>query len=105
MVRYVSDEQGENQTRLAVDTRGPATAYLTRALIPHTAGRLPLRAERELRTLAEALGGLVAGRVQAVEDLLAQRFRAVEASVSEDGGWAVAQHFEAIPSLAGSSCF
>ena len=71
---------------------------MTRVLIPQLGSRLPLRAERELRTLAEAIDGVVAGQVQQVLDMLAQRFRAVETSCTEEGGWSLARHLEVLPS-------
>ena len=45
----------------------------------------PFRSEREMRTLAESLDLVVAGRVVAAADLV-QRFRAVEMAALEDGG-------------------
>ena len=97
MVRYTGDAQGGREARVAVERRGLALGYLTRGLLATLGDRVPVRAERELRTHAEAIDGIMAGRVQAVGDLLMQRFRAVETSLIEDGGWALARHLEVIP--------
>ena len=47
-----------------------------------------------MRTLAKALDLLLQGKVAAAADVLAQRFRAVEAAQVD--GWGVAQHLELI---------
>ena len=65
---------------------GLVVAYLTRAVFPHQGARLPLRSEREMRTLAESLDLIVAGRGVAAADLLMQRFKAVEMAAMEHGG-------------------
>jgi hypothetical protein len=99
MLRQVGDHHGPGETAAAAGARSLANSYLTRVLVPQTSGgtRLPLRSERELRTLAGALDCLMAGRLQELGDLLAQRFRAVEAAALEEGGWSVARHLEVIP--------
>ena len=74
--------------------------YLTAVLLPASGDR-GLRNTRELKTLALAIDHLLAGRLSEACDLLAQRFRAVEASHQE--GWAVARHLEVIGDSAVSS--
>ena len=49
---------------------------------------------RELKTLAVALDYLIQGKLAEGMDVLAQRFRAVEAATSE--GWSIARHHELI---------
>ena len=98
MLRQLGDSTHGGVGQAAGEARGTAVAYLTRVLIPQLGSRLPLLAERELRTLAEAIDGVVAGQVQQVFDLLAQRFRAVETSCTEEGGWSLARHLEVLHS-------
>ena len=97
MLRQLGDNHAEDEASAAVGARGLATAYLTRVLGPQSTPTLPLRAERELRTLAEAVDSLMTGKVQVALDILAQRFRAVETSLRVEGGWALARHLEVIP--------
>ena len=72
---------------------GLVVAYLTRAVFPHQGARLPLRSEREMRTLAESL------------DL-----RLIDAEVQSSGNgssggrrWTIARHLEVIPDARVSS--
>ena len=48
-------------------------------------------------TLGTALDFLLEGKLGLLGDLLAQRFKAIEASLAADGSWAVARHQELIP--------
>ena len=59
-------------------------------------GRTP-RDKRDLFILASAIDQLLAGREAQAEDILAQHFRAMEASLTEEGGWTVARHLEVLP--------
>ena len=97
MVRQTGSATGGVDLASAAATSGLSVGYLTRAFLPQMGQRFPLRAERELRTLAEAIDLLLAGRLASLGDLLAQRLRAVEASTLEDGGWTMARHLEVIP--------
>eukprot|EP00435_Cladocopium_sp_Y103_P009040 s6868_g2.t1 len=68
-------------------------------------GRIPhpktgLRAQRELVTLASAMDLLIEGDLGRCGDLLAQRFKAIEAAIAAEGNWSVARHHEIIPSNA-----
>ena len=69
------------------------TPYLRSVLIPSLAETPSLRNGRELETLAAALDALVEGKLEVVGDLLASRFKAVEAATQE-GHWNVAKHYE-----------
>ena len=51
---------------------------------------------REVRTLCEALDGLLRGKTMEVGDLLAMRLKAVMLA-SQEGGWEVAKHLELLP--------
>ena len=62
----------------------------------HSPERVGPRTSRELQTLAEALDALASGRLPRVGDVLMQRFKALEASVTE-GGWSVARRLELLP--------
>ena len=96
-------ESSENidQTRL----RDVVTTYLTNALIPGASaanqymGRGTLR---ELRTLSEAMDAVIRGETAHAGDIMMQRFRALEMSIS-DGHWSLAQHLELIPETTVSS--
>ncbi|CAK0843927.1 unnamed protein product, partial [Prorocentrum cordatum] len=93
-------ERAGRQGRKARD-RPLVDTHLTAVLLPASGDR-GLRNTRELKTLALAIDHLLSGRICEAGDLLAQRFRAVEASHQE--GWAVARHLEvigdtAVPSL------
>ena len=55
-----------------------------------------IRTAREMRTLAEAIDSLLEGDSMRTADLLIQRFKAVETSVT-DGSWSLARHLELIP--------
>jgi len=75
------------------------TTYLTTALVPGAtaAGQYMGKGTlRELRTLSESLDALIRGEAAHAGDILMQRFRAIEMSVS-DGHWSLAQHLELIP--------
>ena len=73
-----------------------ATAYLTRIMQAQRRHELSIQAERELRTLAESLGALLAGEATGAADVLVQTFIAVEMAET-DGNWSVATHLELIP--------
>ena len=103
MLRQAGGQHARADVAGAAGEQGLCVGYLTRALLPQVTGRITLRSERELRTLAEAIDLLLAGRVAALGDVLAQRFRAVEASILEEGGWSVARHLEVIPDTRVSS--
>ena len=55
-----------------------------------------LRTSREMRTIAESIDALVEGDVLRAGDLLIQRFKALETSVT-DGTWSRARQHELIP--------
>ena len=64
---------------------------------PAAHGQPGLRNEREFRTLAESIDHLASGRLDAMGDVLMQRFRAVEKAVQDNGSWETARHLEIIP--------
>jgi len=87
------------------DLQDVVTTYLTTALIPGAmaAGqRIGVGTTREMRTLSEALDALIRGESARAGDILMQRFRAAEMSIS-DGHWTLAQHLELIPEATVSS--
>ena len=72
------------------------TAYLNQVLFnQHPPSTIGMRNARELVTLAEALDLLMEENFAGLGDLLMQRMKAVEASLSE--GWGVANYQELIP--------
>ena len=71
-------------------------AYLNQVLFTqHSQEKLGMRNVRELVTLAEAIDLLMEGQFAAVGDVLMQRMKAVESSVTD--GWQLASHQELIP--------
>ena len=56
---------------------------------------MPPRFERELRTLAQSLYGLLSGDLLLVADTLINRFKACELAAEQ--GWDIAEHLELIP--------
>ena len=74
----------------AVQAKGVEAACLSTALKPNAGSR-------ESQSLAEAVDLLMRGRVASAGDVLIQRFRAVEASALEEGGWSFARHLELLP--------
>ena len=79
-------------------------AYLNQVLFTqHSQEKLGLRNVRELVTLAEAIDLLMEGQFAAVGDVLMQRMKAVESSVTD--GWQMASHQELIPPAKASHPF
>ena len=76
--------------------QGKVVSYLHQILLPQYP-KTGIRSHRELVTLASALDLLLEGNLGMLGDLLAQRFKAIEASLAADGNWAVARHQELIP--------
>ena len=87
---------GSEERSSLESVRKLVTTYLTTALQPSAGASLNLRAERELRTLAETLDCLLGGRLADAGDILMQRFRAIETAAA-DGSWELARHLELIP--------
>ena len=81
---------------------GKVVSYLHQILLPQFP-KTGIRSHRELVTLATALDLLLDGKLGMLGDLLAQRFKAIEASLAADGNWAVARHQELIPTQASLS--
>eukprot|EP00438_Fugacium_kawagutii_P020464 Skav206769 [mRNA] locus=scaffold167:516646:518277:+ [translate_table: standard] len=77
-------------------TPSTGTAYFLTVVVPQYRDRLPLRASRELRTIAKALDLVAQGEAARAADVLAQRYKALEMSLS-DQNWSRAQHVELIP--------
>ena len=70
--------------------------YLNQVLFAqHPQEKLGMRNVRELLTLSEAIDLLMEGQFAAVGDVLMQRMKAVESSVTD--GWQLASHQELIP--------
>ena len=77
-------------------SQGKVVPYLHQILLPQYP-KTGIRSHRELVTLASALDLLLEGNLGMLGDLMAQRFKAIEASLAADGNWAVARHQELIP--------
>ncbi|CAK0857372.1 unnamed protein product, partial [Prorocentrum cordatum] len=95
MQRHLGGSHHQGETEGAMDTRSLGTSYLNRAL-GQPGIKVPVRRERELRTLGAILDELLAGRIVQAGDLV-QRLRALEASLQEEGGRSTARHLEVVP--------
>ena len=93
MKRYLAARGEANKEDL---TAGRVVSYLHQILLPQYP-KAGLRSQRELVTLATGLDMLLEGDLGRLGDLLVQRFKAIEASLSADGNWSVARHQELIP--------
>ena len=91
--RQVGHAQATGELEAAANVQRPAVSYLDRALLAQAGPRFPVPVEREPRTLAETLDALLSGQTMTAMHFIGQLFRAVEASVLEEGGWNVAQWF------------
>ena len=96
MQKFLSQgELGDQDRQGTAKLRSIVTQYLTTAVSPSVKEGLGARSERELRTLAEGLDHLVAGRVAEAADIMMQRFRAVELA-QQTGTWDLARHLEVV---------
>ena len=68
--RQVGQAQGAGELEAAANIQRPAVSYLDRALLAQDGPKFPVAAERELRTLAEALDALMGGRILAAMDII-----------------------------------
>ena len=87
------------EANLEEQMQGRILSYLHQILLPQFP-KTGLRAQRELVTLATAMDSLVEGDLGRSGDILAQRFKAIEAALAAEGNWAVARHHEIIPTAA-----
>ena len=99
MKRYLAARGEANKEDIA---SGRVVSYLHQILLPQYP-KAGLRSQRELVTLATGMDMLLEGDLGRLGDLLAQRFKAIEASLSADGNWSVARHQELIPTQASLS--
>ena len=100
ILQYVTDETKmraplEERGRM-IDVANLASKYYA-ALRAEAKEKINPGQHAELRTLAEALDALWAGQLGRAGDILAQRFRAVEANSVERIGWLRARFIEALP--------
>jgi hypothetical protein len=80
--------------------RSRFAVYLNTVMIPSAQSPYTMRMLREMRTLAAALDHLSKGEVLEAADILAQRFKALEAS-HEDQAWDRATLAEVVPEQGG----
>ena len=83
-------------------SQGRVLGYLHQILLPQYP-KAGIRNQRELTTVATALDFMLEGELGRAGDLLAQRFKALEASLAAEGSWSVARHHELIPGQASLS--
>ena len=93
MSRYLA---ARGEASMEDPNNGKVVSYLHQILLPQYP-KTGIRSHRELVTLATSLDLLLEGNLGMLGDLLAQRFKAIEASLAADGNWAVARHQELIP--------
>ena len=76
----------------------PAVAmnHVLTVMLPALQGKVGLRTQRELKTLAEVIDKLALGMPSRAADVLAQRVKALERA-TVDGGWNTAQFLELLP--------
>ena len=76
----------------------PAVAmnHVLTVMLPALQGKVGLRTQRELKTLAEVIDKLALGMPSRAADVLAQRVKALERA-TVDGGWSTAQFLELLP--------
>ena len=71
-------------------------AYVNQVLfVNHSPETIGIRNSREMVTLSAALDCLLTGQLARLENVLMQRLKAVESSITD--GWGVARHLELIP--------
>ncbi|CAE7461731.1 HYDIN [Symbiodinium sp. CCMP2592] len=73
-----------------------ATSYLLTILVPEYRAKVGVPLLRELKTLCKTLDLVVEGEARRAADLLAQRVKAIEASLADDH-WLKAQFLELVP--------
>ena len=96
MAKFMSARAGSEGEPSCVWPEQKVGAYLNQVLFnQHPPSSIGMRNARELVTLAEAIDMLMEERLASLGDLLMQRLKAVEASLSD--GWAVANYQELIP--------
>lgn len=74
-----------------------STSYFLTILAPNHQSQMNIRTSREMRTAAKVLALVAAGMPERAADVMGQRFKALELSLS-DQGWHRGQHVELIPS-------
>eukprot|EP00438_Fugacium_kawagutii_P015911 Skav211119 [mRNA] locus=scaffold2659:123518:130322:- [translate_table: standard] len=77
-------------------TPSTGTSYFLTVIVPQYRDKLSMRTSRELRSTAKALDLIAQGKQDRAADVLAQRYKALEMSLA-DQGWQRAQHLELIP--------
>ena len=97
MAKYLTIRTGGTEEEASRSWRDQRVgAYLNQVLFAqHPQEKLGMRNVRELITLGEAIDFLMEGQFAAAGDVLMQRMKAVESSVTD--GWQLASHQELIP--------
>lgn len=97
MAKYVAARSGDgHETGVSSWREQRVGAYLNQVLFTqHSQEKIGIRNVRELVTLAEAIDLLMENNLPAVGDVLMQRMKALESSLTE--GWQMATHQELIP--------
>ena len=97
MAKYLTIRTGGTEEEASRSWRDQRVgAYLNQVLFAqHPQEKLGMRNVRELITLGEAIDLLMEGQFAAAGDVLMQRMKAVESSVTD--GWQLASHQELIP--------
>ena len=81
---------GAASHKVLEEMAGRAVSYLNAIFLgSHGQDQVGMRTSQEMRTIAEALDALSEGKLPQLGDLLMQRFKALELSVS-DKGWTLA---------------
>ncbi|CAJ1461453.1 unnamed protein product [Effrenium voratum] len=99
--RYLADRAGEGTSEDGW-AQHKVMAYINQVILAvHPMQSIGLRNHRELVTLGTSLDLLMNGRLAELGDLLMQRLKALETSLT-DQNWSAARHQELIPPVAAS---
>ena len=78
--------------RKLADTAPCMLTYFTSVYLPSCQGRLGVRSEKEMRTLAVAIDHLLSVDLGAATDVLIQQYKSVEQLHSDGGTWRTSRH-------------
>ena len=86
MARHLGVREGASPQEVEKEAAGRAVTYLNAIFHgAHPPGEVGVRTCQEMKTVAEALDALALGQLPRLGDLLMQRFKALEVSVTDRG--------------------
>ena len=97
MFKYLHDRGWLRDLKIsAADLPRVAQAYFVTCLKPPLGNRLERRSEREMTSMADALGHILRGEEEKGSEVLMQRFKALEAHAYSND-WEEASQYELVP--------